>query len=207
MHTVNRYKYVSLSMCWCLYLKKSVLYFSGPGEVNTDETLKEAKIRADELGIKHIVVASTRGNTAVKALEVFKGNSVVVVPHVTGFREPGVQELSNEIQEKIRASGGKVVVAGHAFSGVNRAIQAKFDTMFPVGIIAQTLRMFGQGTKVAVEIVAMATDAGVIPADEDVIAIAGSGRGADTAVVIKPANSHRLFDMVIKEIIAKPCQL
>jgi len=40
-----------------------------------------------------------------------------------------------------------------------------------------------------------------------VIAIAGSGRGADTAVVIKPANSHRLFDMVIKEIIAKPCQL
>ena len=189
------------------YLKKSVLYFPGSGEVNTDETLKEAKIRAEELGIKHIVVASTRGNTALKALAVFKGNSVVVVPHVTGLREPGVQELSNEIQEKIRASGGKIVITTHAFSGVNRAIQAKFETMFPVGIIAQTLRMFGQGTKVVVEIVAMATDAGVIPADEDVIAIAGSGRGADTAVVIKPANSHRLFDMVIKEIIAKPCQL
>lgn len=194
-------------MCWCSHLKKSVLYFPGPGEVNTDETLKEAKIRADELGIKYIVVASTRGNTAVKALEVFKGNSVVVVPHVTGLKEPGVQELSNEIQEKIRASGGKIVIATHAFSGVNRATQAKFDTMFPVGIIAQTLRIFSQGTKVAVEIVAMATDAGETPADKDVIAIAGSGRGADTAVVIKPANSHRLFDMVIKEIIAKPCQL
>ncbi|UCH32262.1 MAG: hypothetical protein JSV05_02450 [Candidatus Bathyarchaeota archaeon] len=201
---VNRYKEWAYLVCWCLRLKKSILYFSGPGEVNTDETLEEAKIRADELGIKHIVVASTKGKTAIRALEVFKGSSVVVVPHVTGLREPGIQELSNEIQEKIRSSGGKIVIATHAFSGVNRAIQAKSDIMFPVGIVAQTLRLFGQGTKVAVEIVAMATDAGAIPADQDVIAIGGSGRGADTAVVIKPANSHRLFDMVIKEIIAKP---
>ena len=188
-------------------MKKSVLYFSGPGEVNTDETLKEAKIRADELSIKHILVASTRGNTAIKALEVFKGYNVIVVPHVSGFREPSVQEFSNEIKEKIRAGGGKIVIAAHAFSGVNKAIQVKFDTMFPAGIIAQTLRMFGQGMKVAVEIVAMVTDAGIIPADEDVIAIGGSGKGADTAVVIKSANSHRLFDIVIREIIVKPRQL
>ncbi len=192
---------------WCLHLKKSVLYFSVPGEINTDETLREAKIRADELGIKYIVVASTRGNTAIKALEVFKGSNIVVVPHVSGFREPSVQEFSNEIQERVKAGGGEIVIAAHAFSGVNKAIQTKFDTMFPVGIIAQTLRMFGQGMKVVVEIVAMVTDAGVIPADEDVIAIGGSGKGADTAVVIKSANSHRLFDMVIKEIIAKPRQL
>lgn len=188
-------------------LKKSVLYFSVPGEINTDETLREAKIRADELGIKYIVVASTRGNTAIKALEVFKGSNIVVVPHVSGFREPSVQEFSNEIRERVKAGGGEIVIAAHAFSGVNKAIQTKFDTMFPVGIIAQTLRMFGQGMKVVVEIVAMVTDAGVIPADEDVIAIGGSGKGADTAVVIKSANSHRLFDMVIKEIIAKPRQL
>ncbi len=58
--------------------------------------------------------------------------------------------------------------------------------------------------KVCVEIAAMAADAGMITPDKDVIVIAGSGRGSDTAVVIRPANSHNLFDTVIKEVIAKP---
>jgi hypothetical protein len=187
--------------------KKSILYYSSTGEVNTDQTLSEAKHRADELGITDIVVASTRGNTAVKALEVFKGYNLIVVPHVTGLRKPGVQEMSDDVQEKIRTAGGKVVIATHVFSGVDRAIQARFDTVYPAGIIAQTLRMFGQGMKVVVEIVAMAADAGVIPADKDVVAIAGTGRGADTAVVITPANAHRFFDMAIKEIIVKPNSL
>ena len=187
--------------------KKSILYYSNTGEVNTDQTLSEAKQRADELGITDIVVASTRGNTALKALETFKGYNLIVVPHVTGLRKPGVQEMSDDVQEKIRAAGGKVVIATHVFSGVARGIQARFDTMYPAGIIAQTLRMFGQGMKVVVEIVAMAADAGVIPADKDVVAIAGTGKGADTAVVITPANAHRFFEMMIKEIIVKPNSL
>jgi hypothetical protein len=137
-------------------------------------------------------------------VELFRGYNVVVVPHVTGQREPGQQELTDENMMKIEKAGGKIVIAAHTFSGVNRAIQAKWDTMYPNGIIAQTLRLFGQGMKVVVEIAAMASDAGAIPADKDVLVIAGSSRGADTAVVIKPANSHRLFDMVVKEIIAKP---
>ena len=183
---------------------KTTLYFPGSGEVDTDETLKVALKRAKELGIYDIVVASTRGNTGLKAVEAFKGFNVVIVPHVTGMREPGTQELGADLAEKIKAGGGKIVVAAHAFSGVNRAIQAKFDTMYPAGILAQTLRMFGQGMKVVVEITAMAADAGAIPVDKDVVAVAGSGRGADTAVVIKPAYSHTLFDMYVREIIAKP---
>ena len=73
--------------------------------------------------------------------------------------------------------------------------------------MAQTLRFFGQGMKVVVEIAAMAADAGVIPVDEDVIVVAGSNRGADTAVVLRAANSHNIFDMVVREIIAKPSYL
>jgi hypothetical protein len=61
--------------------------------------------------------------------------------------------------------------------------------------------------KVVVEIAAMAADAGVIPVDEDIVVVSGSGRGADTAVILKAANSHRIFDMVIREIIAKPSHL
>jgi hypothetical protein len=58
--------------------------------------------------------------------------------------------------------------------------------------------------KVVVEIVAMAADAGVIPTDKDVVSIGGTGKGADTALLIKPANAARFFDLKIKEIIAKP---
>jgi hypothetical protein len=186
--------------------KKSILYFPNPGD-HTDETLNAAKERADELGIRDIVVSSTEGTTALKTVDVFKGYNVVVVTHVTGYQEPGGQEVIDERAEKIRDKGGKILTAAHAFSGVEQAIRKKFDTVYPAGIIAQTLKLFSQGMKVVVEITAMATDAGLIPADKDVVAIAGSHRGADTAVVIKPANSHAIFDMVVKEIICKPGNL
>lgn len=187
--------------------RKDILYFHETGEVNSDETLNIAKERAEQLGLEDVIVASTRGTTGVKAVEHFKGFNVVVVPHVTGMREPGHQELTDENQEKIKKAGGKIVIAAHAFSGVSQAIQAKWSTMYPPGIIAQTLRMFGQGMKVVVEIAAVAADAGAIPAGKDVMVIAGTGRGADTAVIMRPANSRNLFDMVIKEIIAKPSNL
>lgn len=184
--------------------KEQTIYFTEKGEANTDETLKAAKERADKLGIRNIVVATTRGDTGLKAAEVFKGYNLVIVTHVTGYKGPGLQEVSSETAKKITAAGGKIVTAAHTFSGVDVAIQKKFNTVYPAAIIAQTLRMFGQSMKVCVEITAMAADAGMITPDKDAIAIAGSVRGSDTAVVIKPANSHNLFDTVVKEIIAKP---
>ena len=184
--------------------KKSILYFSQTGNTNTQTTIKMAKERADELGIKDVVVASTRGDTGLITADMFKGYNVVIVTHATGFREPGKQELSDEMTSKIRAAGGKILTTTHVFRGVDRAIQSKFDTVYPAIIMAQTLRLFGQGMKVVVEIPVMAADAGLIPVDKDVMVIAGSNKGADTAVVIQPSNSHDIFDMVVKEIITKP---
>ena len=185
-------------------VEKSIAYFTNPGEENTDAVLALAKKRAEELGIKDIVVASTRGMTGVKASEIFKGYNLVVVTHHTGFRQPGYQELTEENRRKIEANGGKIFTGTHVFMNVERAIRNKFGTAYPTEIMAQTLRLFCEGMKVAVEIAAMAADAGLIPVDREVISIAGTGRGADTAIVVKPANSSRIFDMVIKEIIAKP---
>ena len=44
--------------------------------------------------------------------------------------------------------------------------------------------------KVVLEIAAMAADAGLVRTDEDVICIGGTGRGADTAVVLQPNYVH-----------------
>lgn len=185
-------------------IEKTIVYFSSPGENNTETVLALARRRAEELGIKNVVVASVRGETGVKASKIFKGFNLIIVTHHTGFKEPGKQELSEENRKVIETNGGKIFTGTHVFANVERAIRNKFNTVYPVEIMAQTLRLFGEGMKVAVEITAMAADAGLIPVDRDVISIAGTSKGADTAIVIKSANSTRIFDMIIREIIAKP---
>jgi hypothetical protein len=184
--------------------EKKIIYYPKVGEENTSKTLLEAKERADELGIKNIIVSSTRGGTALATLDVFKGYNVIVVTHVAGFKEPGKIEMSNEIVAKINEKGGKILTTVHAFGGVASAIQRKFNTLESGLLIANVLRMFGQGMKVVVETIYMAADAGLLSMDEDVISIAGTGKGADTAIVAKPAHSRELFDLYVKEIIAKP---
>ncbi|MHA1859535.1 MAG: pyruvate kinase alpha/beta domain-containing protein [Candidatus Asgardarchaeia archaeon] len=185
-------------------LEEKIVYFDLPGKDNTEETLRLALERAEKRGIKNVVVASTKGYTAKKAAELFKGFNLVIVTHSTGFKERGKNEFDEEIREKLVKRGIKVLTTIHALAGVDRAIRKRFDTICPVEIIAHTLRRFGEGMKVCVEISMMAADSGMIPVDEDVIAIAGTGEGADTALVIKPAYSWEFFNLKIKEIICKP---
>jgi hypothetical protein len=185
-------------------MQGKIVYFDKPGVDNTEEVLRIAKKRATELGIKTVVVATTSGNTGVRATEVFKGIKVVAVTHSTGIKTPDVQELAEENRQKINANGGLILTATHLFRGVSGAMLKKFN-MHEIGaIIADTLRLMGQGMKVVVEISVMAADAGLVRTDEDIIAIAGSGRGADFAVVLKPVNSNDFFDLKIKEILCKP---
>jgi hypothetical protein len=180
------------------------VYFEEPGTGNTDETLRIARARADELGIKTIIVATTGGDTALKAVDVFKGMKVVAVTHATGMREPNYQEVSDEVLQQIKDKGGIVLTTNHAFTGIGGAMRKKFDMHLLGDIIASTLRIFGAGTKVACEISLMAADAGLVRAGEDAIAIGGTHRGADTALVLKPVNTNDFFDMQIQEILCKP---
>jgi len=182
----------------------SIVYFDSPGPDNTEETMRLAKVRAEELGITRIVVASTMGDTGVKAAEKFKGYKVVVVSHTAGFAAPGSQELTSENKAKIEKLGAVIFTGAHAFGGLAHAVRKTFNTHVLGDFIANTLRMFGQGMKVAIEISLMAADAGLISPDEEVIAIAGTVRGADTAIVLKPAHAHNAFSLRVKEIICKP---
>ena len=185
-------------------MEGKTVYFENPGPENTEEVLRITRLRAEELGISNIVVATTVGGTAVRAVEVFKGMRVVVVTHFTGMREPDIQELTEENRQEIESKGGIVLTTAHVFTGIGGAMRKKFRMYLLGDIIANTLRIFGQGMKVVCEIAMMAADAGLIRTDEDVIAIAGTGRGADTAVVLSPVNSMDFFDMRVKEILCKP---
>jgi len=103
-----------------------------------------------------------------------------------------------------RGQSGKVHTAQHGFGGVGRAVRKKLGTYELEEIVAYTLRIFGQGMKVACEIVIMAADAGLIPSGQAVIAIAGTARGADTAVVLRAANAQAFFDIQVMEVLCKP---
>lgn len=181
-----------------------VVYFEAPGGENTEATLQSALRYAREMEIRSIIVATTGGDTGLRSAEIFEDFNLVVVTHMTGQKAPGTQELPEEIRQKIQEKGGKVLTSSHALAGVGRGIRKKTGTWMPVEIIAQTLKLFGEGTKVAIEITVMAADSGYIPMDEDVIAIGGTSRGADTALHIEPAHSNNFFDLKVKRIICKP---
>ena len=184
-------------------MEGKIVYFEKLGRENTEATLSIAKKRADELGIKTVLVASTVGDTAVRAVDVFKGMKVVAVTHATGWREPNSQEFTEENKKAFESKGGIILTTGHAFIGLTR--QAPGAPSSDMGdIVANTLRMFSQGVKVVAEIAVMAADSGLVRTDEDVMVVSGSGRGADTAAVVRPSNSRDLFRLRIKELLCKP---
>lgn len=157
-------------------------YFEKPGRENVDETLKLAKERALELGIKNVVVASTRGFTAEKAFEVFKDTDIVLT--IVGIgRESFPQDLLGKLEEK-----------GH---GVCFSREVSYE--YPE-LVRSAYRRFCEGAKVAVEIPMIAADARLISTEEDVVSV---GKW-DTAMVIKPAKSDMFSELRIKELICKP---
>lgn len=178
------------------------MYWDKKGPDNTDDTIKKALKRAAELDVKYLVVASSTGDTARKLIDC--GHSVVCVSYHVGFDGPGARRMSDETVHELNEYGIKVLFTTHLLAGVDRAVRNKFGGVYPSEIMAQTLRMLGQGVKVCVEVSGMALDAGLIPYGEEIIAIGGSGKGADTAAVIVPAHSNNFFDTKLKEIICKP---
>ncbi len=186
-----------------------ICYFDSTGKKNTERTLDLAVRRARERKISTIVVASTTGRTGVSLAEkaTKKGIRTVVVTDAHGFEKKGEWCIEKRYGDKLAAMGIRIVSATHALSGVERSITQKFKGISRVELIAQALySLFGQGMKVCVEISIMAADAGAIGCGngEEIIAVAGTGEGADTAVVILPSHANSFFDLQVKEIIAMP---
>lgn len=175
------------------------------GKALTRATFQAALCRADELGIRHLVVASTTGASALELAKVLPHHfDLVCVTHHAGFREYGKSELPEDVENQLAEQGICVLRTTHLFAGVERAVRLKFGGLGPAEIVANTYRTLGEGIKVAVEISVMALDAGLVPYGKDIIAIAGTGSGADAAIVVRPAHSRQFFDTQVREIIAKP---
>lgn len=184
------------------------IIFDVGGRACTDATAEAAIRRAKELGVDHLVLASTTGWTALRALAAarsggFEGKIVVVGEH-TGYHERGHQAMPSDVRRKLEEAGVVVVIGTHALSGPPRSFRLRWGGIDTAEIAAETLRRISRGTKTCVEIAVMAADADLIPTDSDVLAMGGGGEGADTAVVIRPANMNTFFDLKIREFVCLP---
>lgn len=180
------------------------VYYRQPGEENTQKTLEIVAQRAEESKISTVLVASTSGETGLLAARIIQAAKVVVVTHSTGFIKPDHQQLQPDLKRQIEEKGARILTCQHAMGGMGRAVRKKLDTYELEEIIAYTLRIFGEGMKVAIEIALMAADAGLVSTQEPCLSVGGTGQGADTAILLRPAHAQNFFDMKILEILAKP---
>jgi len=179
------------------------MIFTIPGKENTAQTVDIAVGAARERNITQIVIASTAGDVAKAFLPYTQEFLVVCVGHAYYFRPEVANTMSDEVQKELRAGGMILLFGSHVLSGAERGLSSKLQGVYPVEIMAHTLRMFGPGTKVGVECSVMALDAGLIT-PSPVVAVGGTGRGADTAMILTPASASRILDTKIHEILCKP---
>lgn len=183
----------------------AVQYFEKPGPVNTEVTLQTVSRRTGELGIDQVVLASNTGATALAAARLMPH-----LPRVIGVTEhAGWWDTDTPpdpaIIAEAEAAGATMLTCSHPLmGGVEWAMYKEFGGLPEQHIIARTYYTFSQGFKVAVECALMAADAGMLDLSGDAIAVAGTGKGADTALVIRPVPSHRFFDLRVREILAMP---
>lgn len=186
-------------------MEKPTLYFETDGPGNTEATLAAGATRAGELGVNQVVVATTTGKTALAAAEALgEGCAVVGVTLQRGLwgKYAGPDEA---IVAEAEGRGVRFLTCPHSLMGaVDSALRDKFGGLPPQHLIAHVYYTFGQGMKVAVECMLMAADAGMLAMDQEVITIAGTEYGADTAIVVSPVFTSTFFDLKVREIIAMP---
>jgi uncharacterized protein len=183
-----------------------IFYFEKKGSVNTDRALDIALACCEEKGIRKIVVASSTGKTALRLHDKAKPSiEVIAVTYGAGSKYREEVEEFNRNRETLVEKGIRVVRGIHALSATERTFENKYKSGFiPLNIVADTLRMFSQGMKVCVEVAVMAAEAGFVTPDEEVVAVGGTGTGADTAVVLKPAYAAGMFETKFKAVLCMP---
>jgi hypothetical protein len=211
-----------------------MLIFERPGPINTNRII-DAVERISHT-CEYIVVASITGDSALKIARRVKSKVVCVtcpqgmswevagmnsgpfaeIPELKAIRDRWVDQGLTKIPMNILEDNKveldrlnvKIVRGTIPFFGPSFSMRLHLKKITSLDIIAKTLELFSTGTLVCMECVLMATDSGVIPEGETVIALAGTERGLDTAWKLRSSASANLFHptegLRFTELLAKP---
>ena len=209
--------------------------FAQPGPANTEAVVDLVAAAAPRFDA--IVVASITGDCAVKVATRIGGEKVVCVtcpqgmnwevdhmqtgpfaeiPELREIRdawvEAGLKQVPMQLTPDNRAIlkrlrvpvvQGTIPLFGPSFS-----MRLHLNRVTSLDVMAKTLELISTGTLVCLECVLMAVDAGLVPEGKQVLAVAGTERGLDTAWVIRSSASANLFHPAkgsrFVELLAKP---
>ena len=172
-------------------IRRTVFYFEEPGPLNTEAVIEAVKERLKEGGARRVVVASDSGETALRFCEALGGEAEVIAI--------SWKEMDKDKLRALKARGVVAVEGAHTPLSVKERAGLR-DAYYTLG----------QGFKVAVEVTLIAADKGLVEVGEEIIAVGGTGKGADTAVVVKASSTREMLRGVperrleVKEIIAMP---
>ena len=191
---------------------REIVYFEKAGKGNTDKVIEVVAKRLDEGDLDTVIVASTTGHTALRLSDALGDKArMVCVAETALLREWGHEYPCMDPQNKAELERRGVAVADKVAYLVHSSVldYSQWKVPTPEIILRETLYAFGQGLKVAVEVVFIAVASGFVEPFGDVIAIGGSSRGADTAIVMNATYPNHAFSkdaekrMRIKEILCK----
>ncbi len=194
---------------------KPCLYFEKPGRHNTDKVVEVVRQRLAEGDIKTVVVASTTGYTALRFSEALQGQdgiTLISIAETPLIREWGAEYpcLKPETKQELERRG--VIVADKIPYLLHSSVLDYSQWKAPSAeeILRETLYAFGQGLKVAVEVVLIAVASGFLEPFQDVIAVGGTSRGAHAAIVVRATCPNHVFSqddakrLKIREVLCKP---
>jgi uncharacterized protein len=185
---------------------RQVALFEKPGEHNTTGCVEILKKAVSQGISKDVVVASTSGRNADTFFKALKGtdSNLVIVTHSANFKEENRDEFDPRVRQMLKENSVPVYTGTILTHSLEKSVMEKFGGNTTGMIIAGTLRRFGEGAKVCIEIVMEACDAGLVPEGAEVLAAAGTGHGSDTVMLIKSRPSKRFLDLEVLEILAMP---
>lgn len=170
---------------------RHITYFDEPGAINTEAVIEAVVESVRASGIKHVVIASTSGRTALKFAKALKGKARVC--------SVSYKAVDPEIRKELEGLGAVVIDNAPCVlsTAKTKTVRNAFYTL-------------GQGFKVAVECVLIATGKEVIKPYEDCIAVGGTEEGADTAIICRATSLKQMFGkdvdkrLEVREIISMP---
>jgi hypothetical protein len=209
--------------------------FERPGPVNTDEVIEIVKAVSSKY--EYIVAASITGDCALKAAKSITDKEVIcvtcpqgmnwevdkmdegpfaIIPELEQIRKDWVKQgltrvpmgITQENRKELDKLKVRIVQGTIPFFGPTFSIRVHLKQVTGLDLMAKTLELISTGTLVCLECVLMSVDAGVIPEGQEVLALAGTERGLDTAWVIRSSASANLFHPTkgvrFIELLAKP---
>lgn len=190
-------------------------FFNKTGPDNTSKVIEAVRRRIRLGGVRKILVASESGRLALELRRTFPRVAIVCITYNEEtrrkYRKPGLMKdelLRHEITvvDDVAEPLGRELTFRNWWEKSTIRLPSQYADLFWMTLIC----VGGHGFRTAVEIVFMAVEAGVVSVGERVVSVAGTGWGADSAIVMKGSRQedavgeNREKRMKVEEILAMP---